>query len=114
MAAKWHLTPDTEDISKHDWPLQRSFERFFGTIQGAGIYFDPVTLTRDNTSTQATEGFYTPMPSLKTPTKYVEEFFANQEKMETGIEISGCMGVVRPWKRIARKETILRNGIQSG
>jgi arylsulfatase len=46
MAGKWHVTPVTE--SKHNWPLQRGFERYYGIIHGAADFFNPVTLTRDN------------------------------------------------------------------
>ncbi len=46
MMGKWHVTPMSE--SKHNWPLQRGFDRFYGTIRGAGSYFDPSTLVRDN------------------------------------------------------------------
>ena len=45
MAGKWHVTPPK---SKEHWPLQRGFDRFYGTIHGAGSFFDPNTLTRDN------------------------------------------------------------------
>jgi len=51
MAGKWHVTkkvnPDDES-QKHNWPLQRGFDRFFGTIHGAGSFYDPNSLTRDN------------------------------------------------------------------
>jgi arylsulfatase len=58
MAGKWHVTPARPE-SRHNWPLQRGFEHFFGTIEGGGSYFDPVTLTRDNTPIQAEgESFY--------------------------------------------------------
>ncbi len=33
---------------KDNWPLQRGFDRFYGTITGAGNFYDPGTLTRDN------------------------------------------------------------------
>jgi len=50
-SGKWHVTkvtrPQTDD-DKHNWPLQRGFDRFYGTIHGAGSFFDPNTLTRDN------------------------------------------------------------------
>ena len=45
MAGKWHVTPPR---SKEHWPCQRGFDRFYGTIHGAGSFFDPNTLTRDN------------------------------------------------------------------
>jgi arylsulfatase len=49
MSGKWHVTPfRTEDPTKHNWPLQRGFDRFFGTIIGAGSYYDPAGLVRGN------------------------------------------------------------------
>ncbi|MBL9144583.1 MAG: arylsulfatase [Verrucomicrobiaceae bacterium] len=52
MTGKWHVTNMTapqNDADKHNWPLQRGFDRFYGTIHGAGSFFDPNTLVRDNT-----------------------------------------------------------------
>ncbi len=47
---KWHVTKHTKpDGPKHNWPLQRGFDRFYGTIIGAGSFYDPGALTRDNT-----------------------------------------------------------------
>lgn len=51
MTGKWHLTA-AEPPSRQNWPLQRGFEKFYGTIAGAGSYYDPVTLTRDNSPIQ--------------------------------------------------------------
>ena len=49
MAGKWHVTKHTPpDGPKHNWPLQRGFDRFYGTIHGAGSFYDPNSLTRDN------------------------------------------------------------------
>jgi arylsulfatase A-like enzyme len=52
MAGKWHVTKKVRpsgEAEKHNWPLQRGFDRFYGTIHGAGSFFDPNSLTRDNT-----------------------------------------------------------------
>lgn len=49
---KWHVTKKTkpkDDGEKINWPLQRGFDRFYGTIHGAGSFFDPNSLVRDNT-----------------------------------------------------------------
>ncbi len=47
---KWHVTKHTApDGPKENWPLQRGFDRFYGTIHGAGSFYDPNSLTRDNT-----------------------------------------------------------------
>lgn len=60
MTGKWHVTKHTdvfadwipadkkEYVSKHNWPLQRGFDRFYGTIHGAGSFFDPATLVEGN------------------------------------------------------------------
>jgi len=55
MTGKWHVTTHTgawgrfpERQSKHNWPLQRGFDRFYGMILGASSFYDPVTLTEDN------------------------------------------------------------------
>jgi len=46
---KWHVSRFIDSGGpKHNWPLQRGFDKFYGTIHGAGSYFDPVTLCRDD------------------------------------------------------------------
>jgi len=46
---KWHVARNLKDDGpKYDWPLQRGFDRYYGTIPGAGSYWDPATLVRDN------------------------------------------------------------------
>jgi arylsulfatase A-like enzyme len=51
MTGKWHVTqkvnPKNEQ-EKANWPCQRGFDRFYGTIHGAGSFYDPNSLTRDN------------------------------------------------------------------
>ena len=52
MCGKWHLTPGHDKArlaDKGNWPLQRGFDRFYGTIIGAGSFYDPVSLCRGNT-----------------------------------------------------------------
>ncbi|MFC1509304.1 arylsulfatase [Candidatus Omnitrophota bacterium] len=55
MSGKWHLTThyghwvdDSEHLSKHNWPLQRGFDRFYGIIDGTSNYFQPFSLVEDN------------------------------------------------------------------
>lgn len=48
---KWHVTAKirpTSEADKHNWPLQRGFERYYGTLAGAGSFYDPNALVRDN------------------------------------------------------------------
>jgi arylsulfatase len=50
MCGKWHVCRNSEpNGDKSDWPIQRGFEKFYGTITGAGSYYDPTTLCRQNT-----------------------------------------------------------------
>lgn len=46
---KWHVTRFAgKDGPKDNWPLGRGFDRFYGTIHGAGSFFDPSSLVRDD------------------------------------------------------------------
>ncbi|WP_080904247.1 arylsulfatase [Parabacteroides sp. Marseille-P3160] len=47
---KWHVTSYIrEGESKHNWPLQRGFDKYYGILSGAASYYDPGSLCRDNT-----------------------------------------------------------------
>lgn len=49
MTGKWHVTKDTDKNSnKANWPLQRGFEKYYGTLVGAGNFFNPNGLCRQN------------------------------------------------------------------
>ena len=51
MAGKWHLSINwSPDGSKHNWPLQRGFDKFYGTLIAAGSQWNPITLTEGNKS----------------------------------------------------------------
>jgi len=50
MCGKWHVCRDIKpDGDKSGWPVQRGFEKFYGTITGGGSFYDPTTLCRQNT-----------------------------------------------------------------
>ena len=50
MAGKWHVARRIAPGGPMDtWPMQRGFDQFYGTLAGAGSYFDPGTLCRGNT-----------------------------------------------------------------
>ena len=46
MSGKWHLASDME-TPNGAWPTRRGFDRFFGTLEGAGSFYHPRTLLRD-------------------------------------------------------------------
>jgi arylsulfatase len=60
MVGKWHLSSNENMKAPNDtWPLGRGFDRFYGTIPGAGNYFRPNGLVRDRTPIEAPkDGYY--------------------------------------------------------
>lgn len=49
MAGKWHVSRHIKpDNPSHNWPCQRGFDRYYGTLTGACNYFNPHCLRRDN------------------------------------------------------------------
>ena len=80
MSGKWHVTKSIQaDGDKSNWPRQRGFDRFYGTIHGAGSFYDPNSLTRDNTQIVPDESpyYYTDAIS-KNAITYIREHDANQ------------------------------------
>ena len=54
MAGKWHLTGSMGPRgNRASWPVGRGFEKFYGTIAGAGSFFDPGSLVRGETMISA-------------------------------------------------------------
>ena len=77
MSGKWHVTkhvqPDLSEEMKSNWPRQRGFDRFFGTIHGAGSFFDPNSLTLDNTQIPPTKDFYYTDAISDYASKFIQE-----------------------------------------
>jgi len=74
MCGKWHVTRYTgPEGPKHTWPLQRGFEKFFGTIEGGGSYFNPVSLTRGNQFVEAPGDFYYTEAISEAAAQFIEE-----------------------------------------
>ena len=50
MSGKWHVTPkkgpNLKPGDQTNWPVNRGFDQFFGTIHGAGSFWDPNSLAR--------------------------------------------------------------------
>jgi arylsulfatase len=58
MTGKWHLCSDA-DRPNGSWPTRRGFDRYWGTISGAGSYFAPSTLhDGEKPVTELPEDFY--------------------------------------------------------
>jgi arylsulfatase A-like enzyme len=75
MTGKWHVSKNlgkTTDSS--NWPCQRGFQRFFGTLNGSGSYYDPGTLISNNSfiSPKSSDFYYTNAIS-DTAVKFINE-----------------------------------------
>ena len=86
ISGKWHITNHVGEWSgvdslksKHNWPLQRGFDKFFGTIHGAGSFYNPVSLTRGNDPIEPeTEDFYYTDAISQNAVSFMEDHFQNQ------------------------------------
>lgn len=62
LSGKWHMAGSIHHPTDA-WPTRRGFDEFFGTLEGAGSFFQPRTLTRgeDNVEaeTEAEDFYYT-------------------------------------------------------
>lgn len=67
MVGKWHLTPEVPGVGKHNWPLQRGFDKFWGMIAGASVYFKSKAIVHDNE--------HIPMPGA--PDSYLTDLWAD-------------------------------------
>ena len=83
---KWHVTPGKTPqmlADQHNWPLQRGFDRYYGTINGSGSYWDPNSLVRDNREiTCASDSEYQPKEYYYTDaiTDQATRFIAEHER----------------------------------
>ena len=74
MTGKWHIA---KSISKQgdqsNWPCQRGFQRFFGTLNGSGSFYDPGTLISNNTFIAPGNNFYYTNAISDTAVKFINE-----------------------------------------
>ena len=74
MTGKWHIAKDMKPIGdKSNWPLQRGFQRYFGTLNGSGSYYDPGTLISNNTFIAPYKDFYYTRAISDTTVKFIQE-----------------------------------------
>lgn len=55
---KWHLANDSclhDGADKSSWPVQRGFERYYGSMEGMNSFFHPNRLIADNSPVDATD-----------------------------------------------------------
>ncbi len=74
MAGKWHVAKNiTNAGDKSNWPCQRGFQRFFGTLNGSGSFYDPGTLISNNSFIAPTKDFYYTNAISDTAVKFINE-----------------------------------------
>jgi arylsulfatase len=76
MVGKWHLG----DNPTQNGPIQRGFDHFYGTLGGAGSYWNPPALTRDTEFVEPDgQGFYYTDRIGAEAVKQIEAFAANDK-----------------------------------
>lgn len=73
MVGKWHvaLNPLTKDDFKN-WPLQRGFDKFFGTLAGYGSLYQPAGLIEDNEFINPSKDFFYTDAMADKAVEYIE------------------------------------------
>ncbi len=83
LSGKWHIASNLTEPTDA-WPLQRGFDKFWGTIIGAGSFYDPNTLTRGNDNVeheaQDPQFFYTDAISDQAAAFVRDHHAANPDK----------------------------------
>ena len=81
QSGKWHVSKFVApEGPKHNWPRQRGFDRFFGTIHGAGSFYDPNSLTIDNTQIAPWNDFYFTEAINDFACRFIQDHEANHEE----------------------------------
>ena len=82
MSGKWHVTPylpeQIDSHPKHNWPTNRGFDKFFGTILGAGSLFDPASLAEGLNWSAPGAGFYYTDAISDRAVDYIEDHTSEQ------------------------------------
>jgi arylsulfatase len=74
MVGKWHLTSPNIHDDKHNWPLQRGFDRYFGIVAGSSTYWHPNGLVEGNSQ----------IPEVKDPNFYLTDAFSDHAVQYVG------------------------------
>ena len=81
MTGKLHIMYDEymkPDGPKHNWPLQRGFDRYYGHLSGGGGYFNPGTLTYNNERLDVPDNFYLTTAITDSTVSFLEDHFNKQ------------------------------------
>ncbi len=74
MTGKWHIAKSMKNKGdKSNWPMQRGFQRYFGTLNGSGSFYDPGTLISNNTFIAPSKDFNYTNAISDTAVKFIKE-----------------------------------------
>lgn len=79
LTGKWHLGYH----DRNNWPLQRGFDRYFGSLSGAFNYFQPTGargLTDGNTPVEPSDDFYATDTLTDVACEYISESLEEDSK----------------------------------
>jgi len=80
MTGKWHVTDNIDrkgDIS--NWPMQRGFDKFYGTLPGYGSFWDPAGLYNGNEPIKATGDYFYTDAMTDTTISYIQKAINKDE-----------------------------------
>ena len=83
ISGKWHLNKDDEcepDSPKHNWPLHRGFDKFFGILKGATDYFNPTNLYIGDTHIEPADDFYFTDEINNYASAFIEEHYKTKKE----------------------------------
>lgn len=83
ISGKWHLNKDDEcepDSPKHNWPLYRGFDKFFGILKGATDYFNPTNLYIGDTHIDPGNDFYFTDEINNNARTFIEEHYKTKKE----------------------------------
>jgi len=78
VTGKWHVVYDPNmeaNADKHNWPLQRGFDKYYGMLAGGGGYYKPSTLTYNNKRLTPEEEFYLTEAINDSTISFMEQHF---------------------------------------
>ena len=74
MVGKWHVSNGPND--RADWPMQRGFDKFFGSLAGPVSYFDSPAMINGNTQLPVQTGTYSSYLVSDTAAAYIDRHAA--------------------------------------
>lgn len=74
MSGKWHVTNNTNSAGdQSQWPMQRGFQKYYGTLSGHGSFWDPKCLFEGNTPIRAEGDYYYTEAVTDHACQYIDE-----------------------------------------